>query len=184
MELDYSMIGKRIARRRKQLGLKQAEVEELAGIGDKYLSNIERAVSIPSIEVILRLAIALDTTPDEFLVGAVRHHKDAWQDVAELLRPMNENQLALAQSFLTWLGNKTLKNSRRPQGFPLRPAVLLLSGICHSSVVARLLRPVVRWRKGGRPMKQHWKKLLLSGAVVVMAAVLLWPIPLSLVGDR
>ena len=63
MELDYSMIGKRIARRRKQLGLKQAEVEELAGIGDKYLSNIERAVSIPSIEVILRLAIALDTTP-------------------------------------------------------------------------------------------------------------------------
>lgn len=109
MELDYSMIGKRIARRRKQLGLKQAEVEELAGIGDKYLSNIERAVSIPSIEVILRLAIALDTTPDEFLVGAVRHHKDAWQDVAELLRPMNENQLALAQSFLTWLGEQNLE---------------------------------------------------------------------------
>lgn len=26
-------------------------------------------------------------------------------------------------------------------------------------------------------MKQHWKKLLLSGVVVVMAAVLLWPIP-------
>lgn len=26
-------------------------------------------------------------------------------------------------------------------------------------------------------MKQHWKKLLLSGVVVVAAAVLLWPIP-------
>ena len=26
-------------------------------------------------------------------------------------------------------------------------------------------------------MKQHWKKLLLSGVVVVVAAVLLWPIP-------
>ena len=109
MELDYSMIGKRIARRRKQLGLKQAEVEELAELGDKYLSNIERAVSIPSTEVIMRLAVALDTTPDAFLVGTVRHHKDAWQDVAELLRPMNEKQLALAQSFLTWLGEQNLE---------------------------------------------------------------------------
>ena len=70
MTLDYSLIGKRIARRRKQLGLKQSEVEERAGIGDKYLSNIERAISIPSTEVIMRLAIALETTPDEFLPSA------------------------------------------------------------------------------------------------------------------
>lgn len=40
MELDYSEIGKRIARRRKELGLKQAEVCERAGINDKYLSCI------------------------------------------------------------------------------------------------------------------------------------------------
>lgn len=108
MTLDYSLIGKRIARRRKQLGLKQSEVEERAGIGDKYLSNIERAISIPSIEVIMRLAIALETTPDEFLVGAVRHPEEGWQDVAELLRPMNEKQLALARSLLTWLGEQDL----------------------------------------------------------------------------
>ena len=104
MTLDYSLIGKRIARRRKQLGLKQSEVEERAGIGDKYLSNIERAISIPSTEVIMRL----ETTPDEFLVGAVRHPEEGWQDVAELLRPMNEKQLALARSLLTWLGEQDL----------------------------------------------------------------------------
>ena len=63
MELDYSEIGKRIARRRKELGLKQAEVCERAGINDKYLSCIERATSIPSLEVVMRLALALDTTP-------------------------------------------------------------------------------------------------------------------------
>ena len=63
MELDYTVIGKNIARRRKKLGLKQAEVEEMADIGQKYLTNIERAVSIPSIEVVMRLAAALDTTP-------------------------------------------------------------------------------------------------------------------------
>ena len=72
MELDYKAIGTRIAQRRKQLGLKQSEVEEAADIGFKYLSNIERGISIPSTEVIMRLALALDTTPDEFLVGTAR----------------------------------------------------------------------------------------------------------------
>ena len=69
MTLDYGEIGKRIARRRKELGLKQSEVEEKADLSYKYLSNIERSVSIPSLEVIMRLAAALDTTPDEFLVA-------------------------------------------------------------------------------------------------------------------
>ena len=68
MELDYTVIGKNIARRRKKLGLKQAEVEEMADIGQKYLTNIERAVSIPSIEVVMRLAAALDTSMD-YLAG-------------------------------------------------------------------------------------------------------------------
>ena len=62
MDLDYHEIGKRIARRRKQLGLKQSAVEEKADIGYKYLSSIERGISIPSTEVIMRLSLALDTT--------------------------------------------------------------------------------------------------------------------------
>ena len=67
MELDYFEIGKRLARRRKDLGLKQTEVCERAGINDKYLSCIERAASIPSLDVVMRLSFALDCTPDEFL---------------------------------------------------------------------------------------------------------------------
>ncbi len=107
MEINYSEIGKRIAHRRKQLGLKQSEVEERSGIGYKYLSKIERAVSIPSTEVIMRLALALDTTPDEFLVGTAHREDDEWKNVAELLRTMDEKQLALARSFLTWLNEQT-----------------------------------------------------------------------------
>lgn len=103
MKLDYTEIGQRIARRRKELGLRQAEVCERADINYKYLSCIERATSIPSLEVIMRLALALDTTPDEFLVGSVRHQDEAWRDVAELLRGMDDRQLNLARSFLTWL---------------------------------------------------------------------------------
>lgn len=103
MELDYTQIGKRIARRRKALGLRQVEVCERAGINDKYLSCIERATSIPSVEVIMKLALALDTTPDKFLTGSIRYDGDEWRDVAELMRGMSAGQLRLARSFLTWL---------------------------------------------------------------------------------
>ena len=108
MELDYTEIGKRIARRRKELGLRQVQVCERAGINDKYLSCIERATSIPSLEVIMKLALALDTTPDEFLTGTVRFDSDEWRDVAELLRNMSPTQLNLARSFLTWLSEHKL----------------------------------------------------------------------------
>lgn len=108
MELDYSEIGKRIARRRKELGLRQVQVCERAGINDKYLSCIERATSIPSLEVIMKLALALDTTPDEFLTGSVRYESDEWRDIAEILRGMQPEQLRLAKSFLTWLWEQKL----------------------------------------------------------------------------
>lgn len=108
MEPDYAQIGKRIAQRRKQLGLKQTEVCERAGINDKYLSCIERATSIPSLEVLMRLALALDTTPDEFLVGSVRGDGERWRDVAEVLRGLNAAQLDLAKSFLLWLTDQDL----------------------------------------------------------------------------
>lgn len=106
MELDYTEIGKRIAHRRKELGLKQAEVCERAGINDKYLSCIERATSIPSLEVVMRLALALDTTPDAFLTGSARFDEGQWRDVAEMLRSMNPAKLSLAKSFLSWLSSQ------------------------------------------------------------------------------
>lgn len=108
MDLDYMLIGERIAKRRKELGLKQTQVCEKAGINDKYLSCIERATSIPSLEVIMRLAIALDTTPDVFLTGSIRYGEDRWRDVAELLRGMNSKQLELAENFLIWLNQQKI----------------------------------------------------------------------------
>ena len=102
MELDYQEIGRRIAHRRKQLKLKQAETEKRAGIAYKYLSNIERGVSIPSTEVIMRLSLALETTPDEFLVGTVRKQDERWKDVAEQLRTLNDKQLKLIESLIPW----------------------------------------------------------------------------------
>lgn len=90
------------------MGLRQVEVCEKAGINDKYLSCIGGASSIPSLEVIMKLALALDTTPDEFLAGSIRQNSGKWADIAELLRPMNERQLELAESFLPWLSQQKI----------------------------------------------------------------------------
>ena len=107
MDIDYGKIGQRIAARRRQLGLKQAQLSEMADISNTYMSSIERAVSIPSIEVIMRLAIAMDTTPDEFLVGtAPAPREERWKQAAQYLRNMDEKQLETAESFLAWLSQK------------------------------------------------------------------------------
>ena len=101
MDINYKVIGKRIAVRRRELGLKQAQVEEMAGIGYKYLSNIERGISIPSIEVIMRLASVLETTPDFFLIGT--NSEDNLSNINMIIKNLNPNQLTIANSFLNWL---------------------------------------------------------------------------------
>jgi len=54
------------------------------------------------------LALALDTTPDEFLVGTLQTNDAEWKNVSEQLRNMNSRQLSLASSFLTWLSEQKL----------------------------------------------------------------------------
>lgn len=104
MAIDYHEIGQRIAARRKSLGLRQVDVCERCGINSNYLSNIERAASIPSLEVLMRICAALDTTPDVILLGtASRGDEGLRQEVMEQVRGLDRRQLALTKSFLSWL---------------------------------------------------------------------------------
>ena len=100
MNTDHAKIGKLIKRRREKLDLTQAVLAERCEITEQYVSNIERAVSIPSTEVIMKLAAALDTTPDEFLVGASLWPEEDWRSVAEKLRTLNAGQLELVRRFI------------------------------------------------------------------------------------
>lgn len=108
MDLDYTQIGKRIAKRRRKLKLKQAEVSERADISPTYMSNIERGISIPSTEVVMRLAVALDTTPDEFLVGTSRAPGEEWKFAAHYVQGMSGKKLELAKGFLQWLSEQDI----------------------------------------------------------------------------
>ena len=109
MAIDYHEVGQRISARRKALGLRQTQVCERCGINNNYLSNIERAVSIPSLEILMRICAALDTTPDKLLLGTSSQGNDGLrQEIQEQLRGLNRKQLVLVKSFVTWAAEQSL----------------------------------------------------------------------------
>lgn len=107
MKLDYKQIGKNLARRRKELHLKQFEVCERAGINDKYLSCIETARSIPSLEVFLKLCTALETTPDHILLGSLKQTEFSNEDeiLLEKYQNLSANNKRLVIAFINLLSD-------------------------------------------------------------------------------
>ena len=104
MYVDYKEVGKRIAKRRKELGLKQRQVNEMAELSDKYLSNIETARSIPSIDVLMRICKVLKTTPDYFLLGSVNIVKESDMDnlIRDKLKKLSSEQKQFIYNFIEW----------------------------------------------------------------------------------
>ncbi len=51
----------------------------------------------------MKLAAALDTTPDAFLVGSSKSPGEEWKAVADKLRPLDGRKLDLVSSFIDWL---------------------------------------------------------------------------------
>ena len=100
--VDYKELGQRIAERRRKLGLKQWQVNEMAGLSDKYLSNIERATSILSVDVLMKLCAALDTTPDALLLGT-ETETDPAKAIVRKIQAMTPEQEKLALSLMDWI---------------------------------------------------------------------------------
>jgi transcriptional regulator with XRE-family HTH domain len=106
MGIDYEALGKRIAKRRKVLNLTQEDVAEAAGLSNNFISNIENNYSIPSIDSLLRICEAIDTTPNYLLLGSVSY-SDAEEDlrnkISERLRLCSQKKLRMIERFVTWI---------------------------------------------------------------------------------
>lgn len=70
MKIDYTSIGLRIRKLRKQKFLTQEKLAEKAEIAPDYLCRIELGKKHPSLKAILLIANALDTTVDSLLIDA------------------------------------------------------------------------------------------------------------------
>ena len=101
--VDYKEIGRRFAARRRELGLKQWQVIEAAGLSDKYLSNIERGTTVISIEVLMKLCDALEVSPDSILLGTTTSSNDTTVAINSRVDRMASKQQELALSMLDWI---------------------------------------------------------------------------------
>ena len=89
---------------------KEKEAFTYTGGGDlspRYLSNIERGRSIPSIDVLMQIADVLHMTPDEVLLGADGMQKGELSgQLAANLKRLDKKQQEQALSFIAWLGTQ------------------------------------------------------------------------------
>lgn len=110
MYVDYNEVGKRLSARRKELGMKQFQVSEAAGLSDKYLSNLERATSVMSIDVLMKLCNVLKVSPDYLLLGTTErlNSEDIEQRFLQMLSSMNEKQIKMVFSFMEWMSLQEL----------------------------------------------------------------------------
>ena len=60
-------VGEKIRQLRQEKGLKQEEFAELAGIDYSYLNQLENGKRNPTVEMLDKIAKALDTTPENLL---------------------------------------------------------------------------------------------------------------------
>lgn len=106
--VDYVQVGVRIGNRRRKMGLKQSEVNEMIGLSYKYLSQIESGRTIPSIDALMKICAALNTTPDHLLLGAVRNDGDDEHIREKVKMVTGRNKIDLLSEFIDWLAEHKL----------------------------------------------------------------------------
>lgn len=110
MRVDFKLLGKRIAGRRRQLGLKQNQVAETLEISNNYLSNIENGRSIPSLEIFAKICEELQVTPDYLLLGNMKAD-NVPKNIKDLLLLCSDDTLGLAKELLECLIKNQNKKS-------------------------------------------------------------------------
>lgn len=93
--MDFGAIGKRIRKRRLELGLTQEALAEKIDVTDTYIGAIERSTSKCSIETLANLARVLDLNVDYLLFGITPNNYQATFSKMLDTLPQNKKQLFL-----------------------------------------------------------------------------------------
>ena len=108
MNIDYTKIGKRIAKRRNVLDMTQAELAEKAGLSATYTGNIERGAKC-SIETLMKICAALTVTPDYLLLGTDKEYRaDTLDEIKDAIYRGTPAKKALIKSLIEWLTDQDL----------------------------------------------------------------------------
>ena len=86
--MPIKTLGKEIRKIRRQKGLSQRKLSELAGINHTYISKIENGVAhyCPSEEVIKKLANVLETNSDRLVIYNDRIPREIYCDYIDVVK--------------------------------------------------------------------------------------------------
>ena len=73
MAVDYVSIGKHIKARRREKGITQIKLGEMVSVNNEHISRIESGKIYLSLELLILIANALDTSADDLLVDNLTH---------------------------------------------------------------------------------------------------------------
>ena len=85
MEVNFTLIGSRIAEIRKAQNCSQMRLAEITDLSISYISHIETAKKKPSLESIVKIVNALNITVDELLCGNQLYDPCVYQTDIDLL---------------------------------------------------------------------------------------------------
>lgn len=87
---DYKIVGERIRRKRKQLGLTQEQLAESIERSQKYCADIERGSCGMSVDMMLRLCFALRMSPSTLLLGEALPSLDDADIISQITTGLTE----------------------------------------------------------------------------------------------
>lgn len=83
--MDYAQISKRIQHYRHLAKLSQEQLAALVDASDTYIRKLEAGDRFPSLDMLLKLSKALNTTPNHLLLSASNIGKSLNSSIQELL---------------------------------------------------------------------------------------------------
>ncbi len=96
--MDYMRIGKNITKARLQKHLTQEQLAEKANISTVFVSQIETSLKKPSLDTIIRIAKALNTTVDSLLGNESLETR--YSEIAKILENCNAEELGFITKIL------------------------------------------------------------------------------------
>lgn len=99
-------LGKNIMKLRKQNNLKAKDLAKMVGIDQSYLSQIENGKRSPSLDVVQRVAKALNTTVSELLGEVPQELSDDMKRLINASKGLTPEQFDVVISVVKEMGGK------------------------------------------------------------------------------
>ena len=102
MGVNYSLIGQRIQKRRKQMNRTQENLAEYLGVSVGYISQIERGVTKISLDTLSKVSLFLECSIST-LLGQTETCGKAYleQELSEIWETLNKPQKELAMEIIS-----------------------------------------------------------------------------------